>query len=218
DNATFRLLATFDDQHFGVYYQYNDEGQLVRKLRETERGRRTVQETQYHTPRVSRSFAGDVANGGFSRAHDELPLSSAKGVGDASGSPAVSTNVPLLSIGLGRNQRKVKIFGSDSLSIDDLKSKIPAFNGITLPDAQKLKFLGDLKRMDQRIADIEKEGEKKLSEDEEGERRKALEVARAERLEMIHRAGINEAQLRDIYRSLDELGKKDGQVYQGRGE
>ncbi|MBL8001162.1 MAG: hypothetical protein JNL05_04290 [Flavobacteriales bacterium] len=50
DPATYRLLTSFDDQHFGLYYQYNDEGKLVRKLVETERGLRTVQETQYNTP------------------------------------------------------------------------------------------------------------------------------------------------------------------------
>ena len=50
DPATLRLVATFDDQHFGVYYQYNAEGKLIRKQRETERGKRTLQETHYHTP------------------------------------------------------------------------------------------------------------------------------------------------------------------------
>lgn len=54
DPVTLRLLTSFDDQHFGLYYQYNAEGQLVRKLIETERGIKTVQEAQYHTPTVKR--------------------------------------------------------------------------------------------------------------------------------------------------------------------
>jgi len=54
DVKTLRLLASFDDQHFGLFYQYNAEGKLVRKLVETERGMKTVQETQYHTPLQSR--------------------------------------------------------------------------------------------------------------------------------------------------------------------
>lgn len=49
DVATLRLVCTFDDQHFGLYNQYNGEGQLVRKRIETERGMKTVQETQYHS-------------------------------------------------------------------------------------------------------------------------------------------------------------------------
>lgn len=54
DVTSLRLLTSFDDQHFGLYYQYNAEGQLVRKLIETERGMKTVQETQYNTPKVDR--------------------------------------------------------------------------------------------------------------------------------------------------------------------
>ena len=50
DPSTYRLLTSFDDQHFGLYYQYNAQGQLVRKIVETERGMKTVQETQYNTP------------------------------------------------------------------------------------------------------------------------------------------------------------------------
>ncbi|HEX8656901.1 MAG TPA: hypothetical protein VF690_05180, partial [Hymenobacter sp.] len=41
DPITLKLLASFDDQHFGLYYQYNAEGKLVRKQIETERGRQT---------------------------------------------------------------------------------------------------------------------------------------------------------------------------------
>jgi hypothetical protein len=51
DVKTLKLLAQFDDQHFGLFYQYNNEGRLVRKLIETERGVQTIQETQYNIPR-----------------------------------------------------------------------------------------------------------------------------------------------------------------------
>ncbi len=49
DPSTFQLLASFDDQHFGLLYQYNAEGKLTRKQIETERGLKTIQETQYNT-------------------------------------------------------------------------------------------------------------------------------------------------------------------------
>ncbi len=54
DPENLRLLASFDDQHFGMYYQYNKEGQLVRKIIETERGMKTVTETQYNVPLTNR--------------------------------------------------------------------------------------------------------------------------------------------------------------------
>ncbi len=50
DVNTLKLLCTFDDQHFGLYNQFNGEGQLVRKIMETERGSKTVRETQDHIP------------------------------------------------------------------------------------------------------------------------------------------------------------------------
>lgn len=54
DTRTLKLLTSFDDQHFGLYYQYNQEGKLVRKIVETERGMKTITETQYNYPKVSR--------------------------------------------------------------------------------------------------------------------------------------------------------------------
>ncbi|HET6243904.1 MAG: hypothetical protein H0V01_04460 [Bacteroidetes bacterium] len=56
DVASLKLLTQFDDQHFGLYYQYNDEGKLVRNQIETERGLKTIQEKQYHTPLIPRNL------------------------------------------------------------------------------------------------------------------------------------------------------------------
>jgi hypothetical protein len=55
DHRTLQLLTMFDDQHFGTFYQYNAEGQLIRKMVETERGMKTIQETQYNTPKVDKT-------------------------------------------------------------------------------------------------------------------------------------------------------------------
>ncbi|ELR69988.1 hypothetical protein C900_04432 [Fulvivirga imtechensis AK7] len=50
DPQNLRLLAVFDDQHYGMFYHYNAEGKLVRKQLETERGTQTLQETFYNLP------------------------------------------------------------------------------------------------------------------------------------------------------------------------
>ena len=50
-----RLVAVMDDQHFASLYQYNAEGALVRKLKETTRGVKTISETQYNTKGVKRA-------------------------------------------------------------------------------------------------------------------------------------------------------------------
>jgi YD repeat-containing protein len=54
DNSNLRLLATFDDRHFAMIYQYDAEGKLVRKIVETEKGMKTISETQYNIPNKSR--------------------------------------------------------------------------------------------------------------------------------------------------------------------
>ncbi len=54
DYASLKLLATFDDRHFALIYQYDAEGKLVRKLVETERGVKTISETQYNSPESAR--------------------------------------------------------------------------------------------------------------------------------------------------------------------
>jgi hypothetical protein len=53
-DQALRLTAQFDDQHFGTFYQYNEEGKLVRKLIETERGLKTIQETEYNIPKKNK--------------------------------------------------------------------------------------------------------------------------------------------------------------------
>lgn len=52
DVLNFRLITQFNDQHFGIFYQYNSEGKLVRKIIETEKGMKTISETQYNIPKV----------------------------------------------------------------------------------------------------------------------------------------------------------------------
>jgi YD repeat-containing protein len=49
-----RLIATLDDQHFASLFEYNSEGALVRKLKETTLGIKTISETQYNSKGVNR--------------------------------------------------------------------------------------------------------------------------------------------------------------------
>lgn len=44
-----RLVAVLDDQHYAMLYQYNIEGLLIRKLKETIEGVKTISETQYNS-------------------------------------------------------------------------------------------------------------------------------------------------------------------------
>ncbi|MBI3134277.1 MAG: hypothetical protein HYZ14_06325 [Bacteroidetes bacterium] len=46
DPVSLRLWATLDSRNFATFYQYDEEGSLVRIIQETERGRITVQENR----------------------------------------------------------------------------------------------------------------------------------------------------------------------------
>ena len=50
-----RLVASFNDQHFGTFYFYNAEGKLTRKMIESEEGMRMLQEQEYNTPLKDRN-------------------------------------------------------------------------------------------------------------------------------------------------------------------
>lgn len=49
DPITNKLVAELNSNHFAIFYLYNDEGQLIRKNIETEKGIKTVTETFYNT-------------------------------------------------------------------------------------------------------------------------------------------------------------------------
>lgn len=49
-----RLITSFNDQHFGMYYRYDQEGRLSKKIIETSRGKRMVSEQNTNTPKVDR--------------------------------------------------------------------------------------------------------------------------------------------------------------------
>lgn len=53
ERTSLRLLAQLDDRHFAVIYRYNNEGRLMRKERETERGIVPLSEAEYNTPSIA---------------------------------------------------------------------------------------------------------------------------------------------------------------------
>lgn len=60
DMNSYRLDAVLDDHHFATFYQYNSEGKLIRKLQETERGIRVVEESHQNIPKnVNRDAIGN---------------------------------------------------------------------------------------------------------------------------------------------------------------
>jgi len=46
DPETFKLMSELDDNNYATFYEYDNEGGLVRMKKETERGVKTIQETR----------------------------------------------------------------------------------------------------------------------------------------------------------------------------
>ncbi len=116
EQSNLRLSALFDDQHFGLFYQYNGEGRLVRKIKETVRGMKTIQERQYHVPQICLTESGgsspyDVP-GGTAAALVQPPPVPTPALRDAV--RADGNQFDLLDINLGGDEKPgVKVLGGE---------------------------------------------------------------------------------------------------------
>lgn len=209
DPGTLRLVAGFDDQHFGAYYQYNGEGKLVRKIRETERGIRTVQETQYNMPRVGRDYAGSRTEGDPGAIAAAVRPRRGKrrtSNGDAADPQGTSATFNLLDAELGPDGPSVRFFGLDSSAMESLKRlALPRVQGIPLPDPEKLQLLDRMESLDSSIAHLANDVETVRSDEEEKGRVEAIATLQRERSELLQRAGINEEEWRSLARDLDDV-------------
>ena len=124
DRDNLRLLAQFDDQHFGVFYQYNGEGKLVRTRRETERGIKTVAETQYNTPMSPRYSAPETGGGSaISPMASSVPQNFMNGAGRGGASAASSrAELELMNLHIGPEGPSVNFFGNDSLEMPHVEA------------------------------------------------------------------------------------------------
>ncbi|WP_040254150.1 hypothetical protein [Psychroserpens mesophilus] len=52
DNENYRLMAELDENNFATFYEYDNEGGLVRVKKETEKGVMTIQETRSSTKKI----------------------------------------------------------------------------------------------------------------------------------------------------------------------
>lgn len=144
DVNTLRLITVFDDQHFGMYYQYNAEGKLVRKMVETERGIKTVVESQYNIPLANVNFICPPANGGGGNDDDDTPDD------PDGGSSLVVPDIPskdtgvdmgtqkmdLLNLKVSPDQQKLRILDSKDIRMKDSVTA-PSVPNVS-PDSLKL--------------------------------------------------------------------------------
>jgi hypothetical protein len=54
DPNTFRLMAELDANNYATFYEYDEEGGLVRVKKETERGVMTIKESRNNMVKISK--------------------------------------------------------------------------------------------------------------------------------------------------------------------
>ncbi len=160
DRFNLRLLAQFDDQHFGRYYRYNGEGKLIRTLVETERGLKTVAETYYHTPQVPRveTQGGGGSSPMLSSLDDrsiarrstvlstttrEIRAQQRRALNNGDGaSSGVAQQFDLMGFEFGPNGPMVSVLGSDGVDLATIDSFFTAtWERIRTIDADSLETL-----------------------------------------------------------------------------
>ena len=139
DRSTLALITQFDDQHFGTYYQYNGEGQLVRIKRETERGLRTVAETQYNVP-LSARYVAQGGGTGISVPtvdRDEIVTRRQRtATARAASSPAARFDMANLSI--GPDGPTIDLFGGKEIDFSSLETIHPEMPALSPDDLKDL--------------------------------------------------------------------------------
>ena len=205
DPDNHRYIAQFDDQHFGIYYQYNSEGKLIRIRRETERGMKIVEETQYNTPLVERAYAASTMTYGTLPQLGGSPNSFGM---QSSGSPSFE----LLDLQLGLGRRDVRVFGMEPSEIDEKIASWkelldePSLAGIDLPAIEKLRMVDRLRDLTHRIDSLSAIDPSAVADDAERtallQARKEIENARGEVLRSL---GISDEQARLLVGKAGEI-------------
>lgn len=201
DPKTLKPVVVFDDQHFGVYYQYNGEGRLIRKIRETERGMRTVEEAQYHVPTIARDYAsGNVS--GTARIGDPpgrtVAALNGRVHGDAMSDTAGGDRISVLEAEFGLARRNVKVFGVDPEKLAErfaeLKRvlELPELSRVRIPGAEKLQALDELVRADDTLAALSDRRERALDAGERDGIRTMRMAAERRRTELLRTLGIDD--------------------------
>jgi hypothetical protein len=216
DPVTFKPVVVFDDQHFGMYFQYNGEGKLIRKIKETVRGMKTIQESQYHVPSIDREYASSdvsaIVMGGDPPAGSSRAVLNGRRSSAAMGIPDSGLKASILSAELGLGHRTVKVFGIDADSlgeaIDRFKKVLdrPSLADLGLPQLEELRLLEALERVDARLDSLESiQGSGTEDEASRAAHTAAVSAARKSRDEIVRRLGISDDEAKQIISDIRSL-------------
>jgi|GEM_PF-6885593 len=143
DYLTNKIETIFDDQHFGLYYQFNAKGQLIRKQIETEVGLKTLVETEYNSPKTSKTFTVSSSTS-FPEPLSIQPYKAVKAksilnykLNNGDEKINKSSKIDIFNVEITPEKVDMKLFKSDfdpnDVRIDSLKK---AIKGFSLPNVK----------------------------------------------------------------------------------
>ncbi|MBS1911893.1 MAG: hypothetical protein JST22_07900 [Bacteroidetes bacterium] len=227
DRETRRLAATLDDQHFGVFPQYDGKGIMVRTLRETERGVRTVAESEAHLPEVTWRNGTDIASatsggGGapLQAATQRADVPQGGGHADDGGGNGITsgpTRVNLFDLNAGTDGVSWEFLRGSSKVVDELKAlaaidtarlsavEHAAFQKYGLGDAERVRQVVEVHALREQLDGLD---EKARTESDTAARRALLEQrerVNAELRRIVEQElGVTEADARAMYDTLQQ--------------
>ncbi|MFW5700277.1 MAG: hypothetical protein ACOCWM_01195, partial [Cyclobacteriaceae bacterium] len=135
DINNLNILAEFDDAHFGLIYQYNDKGQLIRKQVETMRGMKTLSEAYYNNPKIDRPSEIIVAGQSQGAVIDDIQLPQTEiNIDHGSGQHSLNKRSMIQD---QFERRNPELFKKDDAEI---KNKFGIFNFQYDENGQKMEF------------------------------------------------------------------------------
>lgn len=233
DPFWLRLAATFDDQHFGQFYQYNGEGKLIRTIKETERGMKTVAETHYHTPLIDRDAplsAPMIGYGGMNAVGPASPFAGTKANSDRG--DGMNANADIFDFELSEDGTRTKIFGKDPSQLPTLEDlgeasrrlaavdlswlggtnmpstdRIERLNLPDVPDIEKIRVLQEVRELDRKMEELTRLREKAATDAErEAIEEEARQLHQRKITMLREKLGLTEEKLREL-----KIQAEDGQ-------
>lgn len=232
DRHTLRLVAQFDDQHFGIFSRYNGEGNLVSVLRETERGKVTVSESQAWVKTQLRSVgsaAGSSISSGPIVPSSFQELRADPFRADVASGMDQSSDFDILSMRIGPQGPSVQLLNGTTMPLSDLgklldfKADFPEVDTDYLAtlapdvsDLERLHLIRELIELDQRRKNVVRQLESADSDRAKEEANARLETIDKRRGELLHeKLGLSDEDIEALYR---ELGTSENGSENNEGE
>lgn len=193
DKKTFRPVAAFDNENFGVYPQYDAEGKAIRTIVETSRGMRTVSEAHVHIPGAERSWLGDGAPFTFGAASGGgAPAGLFRGAMEPQDGTGQGAAFDMLNLELGLDRQNLTLFGLDPDKLRDLvQEKAGEVNLLTQKEQGILDRYEELNARYQTLQKAKEEAATDEAKEGIEQEMQAIEQERDQLLEQLGITGAN---------------------------